>query len=280
MAAAKQKSTVRQTPETADDNASGSPPPPTPPSSSSSSFSPGSPSQGELSARSFDDCTTCWGIDGWALAGQGDNAAGDAAGGDSDVGRRGGGVRGANRQVRGGERWGAGGKGERRNEAHCSFAFAPRVDRAEEGSRGSELSAAAGGQRNKNKNGDTKGEQQQQQQPSFARMVVTCETLRGVLGPELYESEVAARVAVPGTCTGLAWTPTGGELLFIECTSMPGSGDMKLTGKLGEVRSCMCTEALLPVGRRGRRGREEGDDSCGLLGVQFLMGTCRPINGP
>lgn len=79
--------------------------------------------------------------------------------------------------------------------------------------------------------------QQHQQQPAFARVVVTCEMLRGVLGPEMYESEVAARVAVPGTCTGLAWTPTGGELLFIECTSMPGSGGVKLTGKLGEVSS-------------------------------------------
>lgn len=78
-------------------------------------------------------------------------------------------------------------------------------------------------------------EKERQLQPSFARIVVTCEMLRGVLGPELYESEVAARVAVPGTCTGLAWTPTGGELLFIECTSMPGSGRVKLTGKLGEV---------------------------------------------
>lgn len=64
---------------------------------------------------------------------------------------------------------------------------------------------------------------------------MTCEMLRSVLGPELYESEVAARVAVPGTCTGLAWTPTGGELLFIECTSMPGNGAVRLTGKLGEV---------------------------------------------
>lgn len=97
-------------------------------------------------------------------------------------------------------------------------------------------------------NADTNGDgsrcrsplQQQQQerqrrQPTFAQIVVTCEMLRGVLGPELYESEVAARVAVPGTCTGLAWTPTGGELLFIECTSMPGNGAVKLTGKLGEV---------------------------------------------
>lgn len=79
-------------------------------------------------------------------------------------------------------------------------------------------------------------QQQKQQQPRFARIVVTCEMLRSVLGPGLYESEVAARVAVPGMCTGLAWTPTGGELLFIECASMPGCGNVKLTGKLGEVR--------------------------------------------
>lgn len=94
---------------------------------------------------------------------------------------------------------------------------------------------------------DQEGQQQQQEQqhkkkhqrprdgPPFPRVVVTCEMLRGVLGPEVYESEVAARVALPGTATGLAWTSTGGELLFIECTAMPGSGVVKLTGKLGEV---------------------------------------------
>lgn len=80
-------------------------------------------------------------------------------------------------------------------------------------------------------------QQDVRRKPGFACIVVTCEMLRDVLGPEPYESEVAARVAVPGTCTGLAWTPTGGELLFIECTSMPGNGTLKLTGKLGEVRT-------------------------------------------
>lgn len=75
-----------------------------------------------------------------------------------------------------------------------------------------------------------------QESPAFARVVVTCEMLHEILGPEVYESEVAARVAVPGMSTGLAWTPTGGELLFIECASMPGCGMLTLTGKLGEVR--------------------------------------------
>lgn len=104
---------------------------------------------------------------------------------------------------------------------------------------GGEVGIASAGDTN-GADGDSSQQQQQQQhrpQPTFARVVVTCEMLREVLGPELYESEVAARVAVPGTCTGLAWTPTGGELLFIECTSMPGNGAVKLTGKLGEV--CM-----------------------------------------
>ncbi|CAN0441898.1 unnamed protein product, partial [Ectocarpus sp. 8 AP-2014] len=106
-------------------------------------------------------------------------------------------------------------------------------------------------------------QQQQQRQPmAFPRIVVTCEMLRGVLGPELYESEVAARVATPGTCTGLAWTPTGGELLFIECTSMPGTGAVKLTGKLGEVMQESAQIALSWI----RSHEREICDRLGLTG--------------
>ena len=46
--------------------------------------------------------------------------------------------------------------------------------------------------------------------------------------------EVADRTGTPGVATGLAWTPTGGEILFIEATSMPGKGALTLTGLLGE----------------------------------------------
>lgn len=112
--------------------------------------------------------------------------------------------------------------------------------------------------------------QQQQYQPVFARVVVTCEMLRAVLGPEVYESEVAARIAVPGTCTGLAWTPTGGELLFIECTSMPGSGGVKLTGKLGEAsfdREAACN--FLKNSRSINVGRTEG--RTGLRGRTLVL---------
>jgi len=54
------------------------------------------------------------------------------------------------------------------------------------------------------------------------------------LGPPRYFREVADRTGTPGVATGLAWTPTGGEILFIEATSMPGKGALTLTGLLGE----------------------------------------------
>jgi len=56
-----------------------------------------------------------------------------------------------------------------------------------------------------------------------------------LLGPERYQPEVAERSATPGVVTGLAWTPMGGEILFVEATSMPGSGKLALTGQLGDV---------------------------------------------
>ncbi len=54
------------------------------------------------------------------------------------------------------------------------------------------------------------------------------------LGPPRYFREVADRTGTPGVATGLAWTPTGGEILFIEATAMPGKGGLTLTGLLGE----------------------------------------------
>jgi ATP-dependent Lon protease len=56
-----------------------------------------------------------------------------------------------------------------------------------------------------------------------------------ILGPPQFESELAMRTSVPGVATGLAWTPVGGDILFIEATRTPGSGRLILTGQLGEV---------------------------------------------
>ena len=59
--------------------------------------------------------------------------------------------------------------------------------------------------------------------------------LAAILGPTKFEREVAERLSRPGVAIGLAWTSVGGELLYIEATRMGGSGELILTGQLGEV---------------------------------------------
>ncbi|MBX3019365.1 MAG: endopeptidase La [Bdellovibrionaceae bacterium] len=56
-----------------------------------------------------------------------------------------------------------------------------------------------------------------------------------ILGPDRYLTEEALEANPPGVVTGLAWTPVGGDILFVETTAMPGRGDLILTGKLGDV---------------------------------------------
>ena len=57
----------------------------------------------------------------------------------------------------------------------------------------------------------------------------------GILGARHFENEVKLRTSVPGVATGLAWTPVGGDILFIEASLVPGKGQLILTGQLGEV---------------------------------------------
>ncbi|MDX9723239.1 MAG: endopeptidase La [Myxococcota bacterium] len=64
---------------------------------------------------------------------------------------------------------------------------------------------------------------------------ISTENLDDFLGPHRFEFEVAERTAQPGVATGLAWTPAGGDILFIEVTGMPGKGELVITGKLGDV---------------------------------------------
>jgi ATP-dependent Lon protease len=74
--------------------------------------------------------------------------------------------------------------------------------------------------------------------------------LAAMLGPPQFESEVAMRTSVPGVATGLAWTPVGGDILFIEATRTPGSGKLILTGQLGEVMRESAQAALSIVKNR------------------------------
>ncbi len=65
--------------------------------------------------------------------------------------------------------------------------------------------------------------------------VIEPAALADLLGPVKFEPEIAERVAQPGVAVGLAWTPAGGDILFVESTRMPGKGALKLTGSLGDV---------------------------------------------
>ena len=68
--------------------------------------------------------------------------------------------------------------------------------------------------------------------------------LAEILGPPRFEGEVAMRTSVPGVATGLAWTPVGGDILFVEATRIPGDGRLILTGQLGEVMKESAQAAL------------------------------------
>jgi len=67
------------------------------------------------------------------------------------------------------------------------------------------------------------------------RATIDRQDLSRILGPPQFESELALRSGIPGVATALAYTPVGGELLFIESASMPGKGQLLLTGQIGDV---------------------------------------------
>jgi ATP-dependent Lon protease len=73
-----------------------------------------------------------------------------------------------------------------------------------------------------------------------------------ILGAERFESEVAQRVTIPGVATGLAWTPVGGDILFVEASVTPGKGRLTLTGQLGDVMKESAQAALSLVRAKQR----------------------------
>jgi ATP-dependent Lon protease len=85
------------------------------------------------------------------------------------------------------------------------------------------------------------------------------EDLTEILGPPRFEGEVAMRTSIPGVATGLAWTPVGGDILFIEAARNPGHGRLILTGQLGEVMKESAQAALsLVEGRASGLGLDPG----------------------
>ena len=85
---------------------------------------------------------------------------------------------------------------------------------------------------------------------SQTRMDITEGDLTEILGQPRFENDVAMRTSTPGVATGLAWTPVGGDILFIEATSYPGKGGLTLTGQLGDVMRESVQAALSLVKHR------------------------------
>ena len=87
-------------------------------------------------------------------------------------------------------------------------------------------------------------------------ITIARQDLKALLGPPPFEDEVAMRTSIPGVATGLAWTPVGGDILFIEATATPGGGRLILTGQLGDVMKESAQAALSIVKNRAASSRD------------------------
>ncbi len=85
------------------------------------------------------------------------------------------------------------------------------------------------------------------------KAVIGPKTLESYLGKIRYDHEIAQKHPVSGTATGLAWTPVGGEILFIETTCVPGKSDIVMTGKLGDVMQESVRTALTLIRARAKK---------------------------
>jgi ATP-dependent Lon protease len=84
------------------------------------------------------------------------------------------------------------------------------------------------------------------------KMRISAKRARELLGRRRFFSETRRRTKDPGVATGLAWTPVGGEVLFVEATAVPGSGNLTITGQLGDVMRESAQAALTWVRRHAK----------------------------
>ncbi|TVQ91980.1 MAG: endopeptidase La [Deltaproteobacteria bacterium] len=99
------------------------------------------------------------------------------------------------------------------------------------------------------------------------------------LGPQRFFSELAERVDQPGVVIGLAWTASGGDILFIECTRMAGKGNLKLTGSLGAVMKESAEAAMSWLRTHAHRYQIEPETFEGLFHLHVPAGAI-PKDGP
>jgi ATP-dependent Lon protease len=77
-----------------------------------------------------------------------------------------------------------------------------------------------------------------------SKRMIRRNTVGDLLGKRHFQAEVKSRVNEPGVATGLAWTPVGGDVLFVEATAYPGDGKLQITGQLGDVMKESAAAAL------------------------------------
>jgi ATP-dependent Lon protease len=114
------------------------------------------------------------------------------------------------------------------------------------------------------------------------KQTVSAKRARELLGRRKFFAETRRRTKDPGVATGLAWTPVGGEVLFIEATAMPGSGKLTITGQLGEVMRESAQAALSWVrGHERRLNPELPDDWFGEHDIHIhVPAGAVPKDGP
>jgi ATP-dependent Lon protease len=112
------------------------------------------------------------------------------------------------------------------------------------------------------------------------KRVITEKEIGRFLGPAEYESELAQRTSVPGVATGLAYTPAGGEIIFVEATAFAGKGNLLLTGQIGDVMKESVQAALsLIKSRAAHMGIDEVKFSNLDIHVHVPAGAV-PKDGP
>jgi ATP-dependent Lon protease len=88
---------------------------------------------------------------------------------------------------------------------------------------------------------------------------IDADAVAAILGPRRFDADVAQNASIPGVATGLAWTPVGGDILFIESSRMPGNGKLILTGQLGDVMKESAQAALSLLKTRAAKMGIEAD---------------------
>jgi len=112
------------------------------------------------------------------------------------------------------------------------------------------------------------------------KMKISADELPAILGPLRFEAEVAMANGIPGVATGLAWTPVGGDILFVEAARMPGAGKLILTGQLGDVMKESAQAALSLVKARSQQfGIDSGALDKSDIHVHVPAGAT-PKDGP